>query len=93
VVDQNDWLDVFSTLWWASRLWLYVRSETERSLLWLFKHLAGYSGARPGAFFLRAHGLDASEETDDEYDEYDETPRVLDERDYLNYKRCDLDLW
>jgi hypothetical protein len=88
-IDREDWLDILSTLWWAPITRLYVRSESERNRLWLFEHLAGYTGSRPGALVHREYDLSALEE----YKNDDEFRVDFDDADFLSYKHCTLDLW
>jgi hypothetical protein len=54
VMSIDDFLEVLSTLWQASVDQLFLQSEQQRAQLWLFEHIAAYTGSRPGALVERS---------------------------------------
>jgi hypothetical protein len=49
VVSSDDFYDLLFTLHTAPLKLLYMRNERQRFVLWLFEHVAGYTGSRPVA--------------------------------------------
>jgi Protein of unknown function (DUF3435) len=52
----NDFLEVLSCLWRSDKM--YFAMEQQRTQLWFFEHIAGYSGSRPGSLVDASRGLD-----------------------------------
>jgi Protein of unknown function (DUF3435) len=52
----DDFLEVLSCLWRSDKM--YFGMEQQRTQLWFFEHIAGYSGSRPGSLVDASRGLD-----------------------------------
>jgi hypothetical protein len=88
VVGSDDYYDILFTLHTAPLKQLYMRNERQRFRLWLFEHIAGYTGSRPGALVSRRQDAVALETLP----EVDEFATVYNDDKLLKYKHCTLSL-
>jgi hypothetical protein len=52
----DDFFEVLSCLWRSDKM--YFATEQQRTQLWFFEHIAGYSGSRPGSLVDASRGPD-----------------------------------
>jgi hypothetical protein len=86
VLGSDDFYDVLFTLHTAPLTVLYMRNERQRNRLWLFEHIAGYTGSRPGALVSRPHNAARLSKLKGS----DKFAPVYDESELLSYKHCTL---
>jgi hypothetical protein len=88
-MNVDDFHDVMATLWQAPMERLYLQVESQREDLWLFEHLAAYTGTRPGALVDNTRNVESKYMTG----ENDEFATVYTLNDLLRYKHCSLVLY
>ena len=50
----DDFLEMLSNLWCSDKM--YFAREKQRTQLWLFEHIAAYTGSRPGSLVDASRG-------------------------------------